>query len=277
MDMSQYFHSHLSDILFSRQAGILVREIANYISELGITHWPCVIAGGTCRLFKLTYISSDPRFIDFNFTPSDPAYALIAGDPLLPEQQACISESRVVHASVDPTIPKTDKFSSENDGEEAVDPDRVITNARMATETDGLLFIAELQALYEGVQLRSVYDVGLRQSKIYAQNPYKTFGNRFSLSPSRRGSCEPEYTSYAHYWKTVLGEFVVYLTLNGNSDLLASDYIFVLDDKDSRCQILSLLAPHHSENLEPGLPQQGVCGSDHISLGAELFWRSIGN
>ncbi|KAF8622890.1 hypothetical protein AX15_006655 [Amanita polypyramis BW_CC] len=222
----------------ARQAGILVREIVKHRSDSGKTNWPCVIAG------------------DFNFTPNDPAYSLIVGDPLLPEQEACITESRVVHISVDPTIPKTDKPSPDND-EEAIDPDRVITNARTATEADGLLCTAELQALYEGVQLRSVYDIGLRQAKAYSQNPCKTFGDRFPLFPGRRGSYEPEYTSYTHYWKAVL------------------DYIFILEDKDSRCQILGLLEPHRSENMEPGLPKQGVCGSDHISLSGELFWKSI--
>ena len=57
--------------------------------------------------------------------------------------------------------------------------------------------------------------------------------------------------------------------------VLALDYIFILDVEGSRPQILGLLAPHLRENLEPGLPQQGVCGSDHISLVAELFWQSI--
>lgn len=59
------------------------------------------------------------------------------------------------------------------------------------------------------------------------------------------------------------------------TNFLALDYIFILDVEGSRPQILGLLAPHLRENLEPGLPQQGVCGSDHISLVAELFWQSI--
>ncbi|KAF8676612.1 hypothetical protein AX14_004870 [Amanita brunnescens Koide BX004] len=32
----------------ARQAGILVREIVKYQSRMGIGHWPCVIAGGSC-------------------------------------------------------------------------------------------------------------------------------------------------------------------------------------------------------------------------------------
>ncbi len=146
------------------------------------------------------------RVPDFNFAPSDPGYALIVGDPLLSEQVACIEGSRVVHVSVDPTVSEADKpISSDNDEEEGVDPDRDITNARMATEADGLLSVAELRSLFENIQLKSIYDIGLRQSRIHTNNNFRTFGDRFSFLQGRRGTCEPEYTSYTHYWKTVLG------------------------------------------------------------------------
>lgn len=150
------------------------------------------------------------RALDFNFTPSDPAYALIVGDPLLSEQVACIEASRVVHVSVDPTVSEANKLvSSDNDEEEGVDPDRVITNARMATEADGLLSVAELRSLFGNIQLKSVYDIGLRQSRKYTNNNSRTFGDRFSSLQGRRGTCEPEYTSYTHYWKTVLGNSLI--------------------------------------------------------------------
>ncbi|KAK2461845.1 hypothetical protein APHAL10511_006308 [Amanita phalloides] len=225
----------------ARQAGIFMREILKFKLATRTRHWPCIIAG------------------DFNFAPNDPAYALIVGDLLWPEQLARIEDSRVVHVSVDPAALKTKNFivSDNGEGEEDVDPDREITNARMATESDGLLTIAELYSLYDGIRLNSVYDIGLRRSKNFSQNGLKTFGDRFPLLFGRPGNYEPEYTSYTHYWKTVL------------------DYIFFLDAEESQCQVLGLLAPHLEENLEPGLPQQGICGSDHISLVAELFWPSI--
>ena len=28
--------------------------------------------------------------------------------------------------------------------------------------------------------------------------------------------------------------------------------------------------------MEPGLPQKGVCGSDHVSLLSEIVWTSTG-
>ena len=42
--------------------------------------------------------------LDFNFQPDDPAYSLLVGDPLLPTQKARIETSRVVHATIDPSI-----------------------------------------------------------------------------------------------------------------------------------------------------------------------------
>lgn len=138
---------------------------------------------------------------------------MTVGDPLLPEQVACIEESRVVHASVDPTVSESDKHvASDNEEEEDVDPDRNIINARMATEVDGLLSVSELRSLYEDTLLRSVYDIGLHDSKISAKHNVKTFGHRFSSLPGRRGGFEPEYTSYTHYWKTVLGNSAMHFT-----------------------------------------------------------------
>lgn len=134
---------------------------------------------------------------------------MTVGDPLLQEQAACIEESSVVHISVDPTVLESNKHVvSDNDEEEGVDPDRNITNARIATEADGLLSVTELQSLHKDVQLRSVYDIGLHQSIISTKHNFKTFGQRVSSLPGRRGAFEPEYTSYTHYWKTVLGNSV---------------------------------------------------------------------
>jgi len=219
-----------------RQAGILVREILKFKSSLHIGHWPCVIAG------------------DFNCTPDDPTYALLVGDPLSPEQRSKISDSQVVHTSVEPAMQKFDQPRMDNEEEEATDL-RVITSARAANVTDGLLSIAELEALYaNGAQLKSIYDIGLRE-RSHSGHHFKTFGDRVLLSPGRHGSYEPEFTSYTHYWKSVL------------------DYIFVLDSVECHSRVLELLAPHESEDMEPGLPKDGICGSDHISLAAQLCWQ----
>ncbi|KAF8641035.1 hypothetical protein AX17_000680 [Amanita inopinata Kibby_2008] len=225
-----------------RQAGILLREVASYRARLQRPQWPCIVTG------------------DFNFAPDDPAYSLLVGDPLLPEQEKDLIDSQVVHVSVDPTVSASAEgvLLDNDEGEDGVDPDRVITRARAATSADGLLSTVELQALYsQAVRPRSVYDIGLHESGLSLKETLRTFGDRVSILPGRHGSFEPEYTSYTHYWKAVL------------------DYIFVLDPPEYRSQVLALLAPHRTENLESGLPQMGVCGSDHISLAAELHWQPI--
>ena len=51
------------------------------------------------------------------------------------------------------------------------------------------------------------------------------------------------------------------------------DYIWVIDPPDRRVAVTRLLQPHTTDNLEPGLPRKGVCGSDHVSLAAEVRWE----
>ncbi|KAJ7293660.1 Endonuclease/exonuclease/phosphatase [Mycena rebaudengoi] len=203
----------------TRQAGILIREIVKFRSDLEQEHWPCMIAG------------------DFNFTPDDPGYSLLVGDPLSLAQRERLAASRVVHLSIDPTVPRTTAAAPTEDENDAVDPDRVITSARPAVPSDGLLSDEELVTFFSGENVvRSAYDEGLRKHK-ESTNDLKTFGDR------------PEYTSYTHYWKV--------------------HYIFVLTKRNT--EIGGLVSPHRVEDLVPGLPQRGICGSDHISLMAEIF------
>jgi len=193
---------------------------------------------------------------DFNFSPDDPAYSLLVGDTLLADQEQRLLSSHVVHVSVDPTVPRSTKAIPEEGNEEAVDPDRAITSARSATPADGLLSPAELAEFFSRIpKLRSVYDLGF--GKVTDLGGLQTFGSRVTLRRLRRGSYEPAYTSYTHYWKTVL------------------DYIFVLDPVDRRSTVVSLLLPHRTADLEPGLPQKGVSASDHVSLAAELCLQKI--
>ena len=52
------------------------------------------------------------------------------------------------------------------------------------------------------------------------------------------------------------------------------DYIFVLDAKDgTNAAVAAFLKPHLTEDIHPGLPRLGICGSDHISLCIELVWK----
>ncbi|TFK30529.1 Endonuclease/exonuclease/phosphatase, partial [Coprinopsis marcescibilis] len=221
----------------ARQAGILAREATRFKKACPDRQtWPCILAG------------------DFNFPPDDPGYALLTGSPLLREQiQQRLHPSYVVHATVDPSVTKQSTDTEEGgDGEDA-DPDKVITNARHAQPNDGLLSTEELVSLFaQSPQANSSYHVGLKQYS--SSNSIESFGSRSQTSVDRPGYFEPIYTSYTHYWKSVL------------------DYIFVLADVD-QFEIVGLLAPLGEKDLEPGLPQKGVCGSDHLPLVAQIQFR----
>ncbi|KIP12400.1 hypothetical protein PHLGIDRAFT_27244 [Phlebiopsis gigantea 11061_1 CR5-6] len=225
-----------------RQAGILFREVTKFRDEIGASHWPCIVAG------------------DFNFAPDDASYALISGDSLLPEQLALLEFSRVVHRNIDPDVPVTAAKATEEEDEGAdvaeSDPGIVITNARRARPEDGLLSNEELQALFQrSTRPVSAYDEGQRSGSLDIKEGV-TFQSRQTIDASRRGAFEPVWTSYTHYWKTIL------------------DYIFVLNPPNSQAQVIGLAKPFPTGKLAPGIPRMGVCGSDHISLCAELAWPS---
>jgi RNA exonuclease NGL2 len=222
----------------ARQAGILIREVLNFRQSMKLGHWPCIIAG------------------DFNFTPDDPAYSLLVGDPLTEAQSQRLHMSRVIHITIDPTVLPTTKKADdeEGDGSEA-DPDRVINNSRVATSSDGLLSDLELTSLFiHGAKLRSAYDEGQRaQRDNGTPGDLYTFGDRVPSPPTRLGAHEPMWTSYTHYWKATL------------------DYIFFVDTPKHSINVAGYLNPHRTTDMKSGLPQIDICGSDHVSLCAELL------
>ena len=79
----------------------------------------------------------------------------------------------------------------------------------MATPADGLLSTEELAEAVQrlGVaNLQSSYDRGLRIAKMSGGSDVRTFSDRItSIALPRLGGHEPEWTSYTHFWKTVLG------------------------------------------------------------------------
>jgi len=87
-------------------------------------------------------------------------------------------------------------------------------------------------------------------------HPVDRCGERLAIADDHKGSYEPAYTSYTHYWKTVL------------------DYIFVIDPPETHSAVVKLLAPHTPADLEPCLPKKGISASDHVSLAVELEWKS---
>ncbi|KAJ8521452.1 hypothetical protein ONZ45_g1851 [Pleurotus djamor] len=224
--------SHDADILFLQEVDRL-EKLEPFLTKAGYSH----------------QYGSGPRKKHgyFNFGPDDPAYSLLVGDPLSPEHNALLSPSRVVHASIDPII-ETSTQVDKGDGEGESDPDRIITNARPATATDGLLTNDELTAMARSQPpWQSVYDLGLSQltEQKRLETNIRTFGDRSNLSTTRKGSHEPEWTSYTHYWKATL---------------------------DTQTQVHGVLQPPATNDLDPGLPKKGVSASDHISLSAEIGW-----
>ncbi len=130
---------------------------------------------------------------------------------MTPAQQEILEQSRVVHVSVDPTVPLTNPATAndDEDGGAQADPDRVITNAREALPTDGLFNSSELVDLFAVITLRprSLYDEGQRLlENISRFSPVPRCGERMGSPLHKRGAYEPEWTSYTHYWQSVLGE-----------------------------------------------------------------------
>lgn len=134
-----------------------------------------------------------------------------------------------MHVSVDPSVPlsnpaRTNGTSNDDDDEGGgggggaetadADPDRVITNARKASPADGLLSSFELAQLFAMTpRPRSLYDEGQRLLESIS-GPVQRCGERLGLSSHQRGAYEPEWTSYTHYWQSVLGGY--YLTELGS-------------------------------------------------------------
>lgn len=225
-----------------RQVAILLREVVKFRNTIN-PNWSCIIAG------------------DFNLTPEDPGYSLLVGDPITSPQEDLLAFSRVVHSSIDPdSIPVAEPKEAKNEDDEGAeeDPDRIIVNARPATPADGLLSTEELIKMVQELgiaKLESSYDKGLKLLKASGDSDVRTFGDRVTSIPTtRQGRHEPEWTSYTHFWKSVL------------------DYIFILDPPSRISHVVGLLKPHTTEDMEPGLPQKGICGSDHVSLVSEIVW-----
>ncbi|KIM21538.1 hypothetical protein M408DRAFT_29497 [Serendipita vermifera MAFF 305830] len=234
----------------AKQVGILLRSVSSFRKQNNLEKWPCFIAG------------------DLNLTPDDVAYSLIVGESITPQQQHIYDYSRVVHVTIDPTIPKMPTYQihlEQNDDEEGGgaggeeeenDPDRVIVNSRACIPSDGLLDLEELKDLYREsgmTPMRSLYDEFLRTLEDEGVETMKT---RLKALEGRKGGDEPAYTSYTRFWKSTL------------------DYIFLLPPGDRTAEVESILRPHKTEDLGTGIPKKGVCGSDHISLGVRVAFQT---
>ncbi|KAG9042668.1 hypothetical protein FS837_010582 [Tulasnella sp. UAMH 9824] len=251
----------------ARQIGILFNTVRQtQASDPRYRTWPAYLAG------------------DFNTQPTEASYSLLTAQPLTAVHVKSLEHSRVIHISLDPTVPPTpnasnvkedeggaaaaasttteetksatgteEKSNEKKGNEKETDPDRIITNSRRAVPSDDLLSDEELLRLFgceEGKGLRSGYDEA--QRLLSSDSKDGLFGGR--VEDATVGLWEPMYTSYTFWWKLTL------------------DYIFILDPLEpaDKPEIVGVLKPHTKEDMDPGLPRAGVCGSDHTSLVLEF-------
>lgn len=127
----------------------------------------------------------------------------MTGHTTTPDHEVLLESSRVVHANIDPSV-KTSGVKLPEE-EEGGDHDKIITHARRALPDDGLLSISEFTALFRST-LRSAMEEAQRNHRSQEGSRLTTFGDRAQLSHGQNGAHEPEYTSYTHFWQSVLGE-----------------------------------------------------------------------
>ncbi|KAG8716243.1 hypothetical protein FRC11_006637 [Ceratobasidium sp. 423] len=242
----------------ARQAGILKREAIRFRDEHGDSRSSVIMAG------------------DFNFQPNEVGYALLRGADLTPEHYSELESSRVVHVSLDPTVPRTPRTGTDADDDDeaagagaAPRPDLKkdngeeaepvvatrIKDAREAVETDGLLMDEEMLELFgTGGEARSAYDEILGRSAESTGEGDNIISARDPSMKGRKGANEPMWSCFTHYWRSTL------------------DYIFIVDppEKGSTAQILDALKSARTEVLGDGLPRLRVSPSDHVALAALL-------
>jgi len=47
--------------------------------------------------------------------------------------------------------------------------------------------------------------------------------------------------------------------------------MFLLENFPSQMEVVGFMKVPKTEEMEPGLPQKGICGSDHVSLVADVI------
>ncbi|KAG8746430.1 hypothetical protein FRC10_005141 [Ceratobasidium sp. 414] len=193
------------------QVGILRREALRFREQHGTPESPVIMAG------------------DFNFQPDEAAYALLRGASLTPEQHTQLVSSRVIHVSLDPTVPRTPRTGEGADdddeaagsgaavrtdlkkGDEEDEPVVAtrIKDARPAEPKDGLLSNEEMVELFKvGGETRSAYDEILGQCAESTGEADNVLVARDPNMQGRKGGYEPMWTCFTHYWRSTLGKYV---------------------------------------------------------------------
>ncbi|KAG9100295.1 hypothetical protein FRC07_010424 [Ceratobasidium sp. 392] len=214
---------------------------------------------------------------DFNFQPDEAAYALLRGAPLTPEQYEQLNSSRVIHVSLDPTVPRTPRTGTDaddddeaagagaavrtdlkkGDGEDEPVVPTKIKDSRPAEAKDGLLSNEEMVDLFKlGGETRSAYDEILGRSAESMGEADNVLVARDPAMLGRKGEHEPMWTCFTHYWRSTL------------------DYIFIANPSEgSTLEVVDALKSPRTEALGNGLPRLGVSASDHVPLAVILAPR----
>jgi hypothetical protein len=61
-----------NEVVRPRQAGILLREVVKYRENLGLSSWPCFLAGGKSRRRALFHLARSPNLTFCQTSTSTP-------------------------------------------------------------------------------------------------------------------------------------------------------------------------------------------------------------
>lgn len=234
----------------ARQATVMMQELnALRRGQEAWASWPVVLAG------------------DLNDQPHSSTYSLLTGQAERFRDRMCadLMPSRVVHTSVDESRgQRTLHYASTVT--EMGDEDRVLGRHRAPEESelctpDDLMQLAQLTSSRKYFQ--SAYGSAYEQLAPHAEFfcDRGTAPERYDQTESPKPTDPRQLESHEPKW-----------TLHSTLFRLSLDYILVaprLDDPNY--PVITALLPLHPEHvLQPGIPRQKVCSSDHVMLGAEV-------
>lgn len=148
----------------------------------------------------------------------------------MPDQYTQLDSSRVIHVSLDPSVPRTPRTGTDADEDDeaagagaASRPDlkkgdedeeeaepvvaTKIKDSRPATSADGLLTNEEMVQLFAaGGETRSSYDEILSRCAESTGEADNVLVARDPAMQGRKGANEPMWTCFTHYWRSTLGE-----------------------------------------------------------------------
>lgn len=234
----------------ARQAAVIMQELnALRRGQEAWASWPVVLAG------------------DLNDQPHSSTYSLLTGQAERYRDRIWtdLMPSRVVHTSVDElrglrTVHYASTVTESGDEDRVLGRHRPPEDEELCTPDD-LIQLAQLSSTRPHFQSAygSAYDQLAPHAEFFcdrgtAPERYDQTESPMPTDPRQLQSHEPKWTLHSTLFR------------------LSLDYILVaprLDKAD--VPVITALLPLHPEHvLQPGIPRQKVCSSDHVMLGAEV-------